>query len=191
VITTNARQEQFGIVLRLVTEPVDTATHAGQTLFAILAGMAAQERQSIIQRTIAGKKEKAKKGGFAGGSAPYGYERDKEGGLVIDEQEAAVVRRIAAMRESGATLQAIADALNAEGIPTKRSGSWHPRIVSCILDSPRYRASTSITSASTENSMFSWRGSNNPSCQKGVRHFNAPPPLNSTSMCMYWFDYQT
>jgi peptidoglycan hydrolase-like protein with peptidoglycan-binding domain/DNA invertase Pin-like site-specific DNA recombinase len=42
----------------------------------------------------------------------------------------ALKRRIAAMREEGMTLQAIADVLNAEGVPTLRGGSqWRPSSV--------------------------------------------------------------
>jgi site-specific DNA recombinase len=142
VTATSALQEQFEVVLRSVTEPIDTSTPTGQMLFAIFAGMAAQEREAIIDRTIAGKKQKAAAGGFVGGSAPYGYRRDKEGGLMIDEQEAAVVRRIASMRQSGATLQSISDALNAEGIPGRRGGSWHPGTVRYLLDNPKYAGVT-------------------------------------------------
>lgn len=139
VTTTSELQERFGVMLRSVTEPIDTATPAGQMLFAIFASMAAQERVSIIDRTIAGKKEKAKKGGFVGGQAPYGYRRDKEGGLTIYEPEATVIRRMSAMREAGATLQAIADALNTDGIKGSRGGRWYARGVAYVLDNPKYR----------------------------------------------------
>ena len=37
--------EQYDLVLRSVTEPIDTGTPMGETIFAMLAGMAAQERQ--------------------------------------------------------------------------------------------------------------------------------------------------
>lgn len=142
VTATSALQEQYGVVLRSVTEPIDTSTPTGQMLFAIFAGMAAQEREAIIDRTIAGKKQKAAAGGFVGGSAPYGYRRDKEGGLAIDDQEAAVVRRIAALRRSGSTLQAIADGLNEAGISTKRGGKWYPGTLRYILDNPKYTGTT-------------------------------------------------
>jgi hypothetical protein len=42
----------------------------------------------------------------------------------------ALKQRIAAMRAEGMTLQAIADVLNAEGIPTLRGGTqWRPSSV--------------------------------------------------------------
>jgi len=70
VTTTSELQERFGVMLRSVTEPIDTATPAGQMLFAIFASMAAQERVSIIDRTIAGKKQKASRGGYVEASHP-------------------------------------------------------------------------------------------------------------------------
>jgi site-specific DNA recombinase len=139
VTTANLLQEEYGVVLRSVTEPIDTSTPMGQTVFAILAGMAAQERQAIIQRTLAGKREKARRGGFAGGPAPYGYRRDRDGGLEVDPDEAQTIRRIYSMRHQGMSYRAIADVLNGEGIPTKRGGRWYAGTVRYILDNPKYR----------------------------------------------------
>jgi hypothetical protein len=50
------------------------------------------------------------------------------GGSVKDQP--ALQQRIAEMRKSGMTLQAIADTLNAEGVPTVRGGArWRPSSV--------------------------------------------------------------
>ena len=138
VTTANALQAQYGVVLRSVTEPIDTATAMGQMIFAVLAGMAQQERETITARTLGGKKEKSKRGGFAGGSAPLGYVRDKEGGLTILDEEAEIVKNIFLLRQCHWTLQAIANLLNAQGTPTKRGGNWHPATVRYILDNPKY-----------------------------------------------------
>ncbi len=59
----------------------------------------------------------------ANGAAPI-----RGGGSVKDQP--ALQERIAAMRQSGMTLQAIADTLNGEGIPTIRGGArWRPSSV--------------------------------------------------------------
>lgn len=138
VTTVNLLQDA-GVALRSVTEPIDTASPMGQTIFAVLAGMAAQERITITQRTLAGKREKAQAGGFAGGPAPLGYRRDKEGGLALVPEEAETVRRIYSLRHQGRTLQQIADILNTEGVPTKRGGRWYPGTIRYILDNPKYQ----------------------------------------------------
>jgi site-specific DNA recombinase len=90
----NDLKERYGIVLPSVTEPIDTASPMGGMIFAILASFAAEERRVITGRTLAGKKEKASRGGFAGGAAPLGYKRDLRGGLAIDDSESAIVQQI-------------------------------------------------------------------------------------------------
>src|SRR4051794_12894013 len=92
VTTVNELQERHAIVLRSVTEPIDTATPMGGMIFAILASFAAEERRVITSRTLAGRKEKASRGGFAGGAAPLGYVKDLRGGLIVDDLQAAVCR---------------------------------------------------------------------------------------------------
>lgn len=131
-------RERHGIQIRSVTEPIDTATPMGEMVFGVLAGMAGVERKAILERTIGGRKAKANEGGFAGGAAPLGYRRDMSGGLEIDDDEAATVRRARELRDAGATLQAIADTLTEEGRRTKRGGRWHPGTVSYLLDNQKY-----------------------------------------------------
>jgi site-specific DNA recombinase len=111
----------------------------GAMIFAILASFAAEERRVITGRTVAGKKEKAARGGFAGGAAPLGYRRDLKGGLLIDETESSIVRQVALMRENGLSLQAIARALNQVGMVSKRGGRFHASTIRYMLDNPKYR----------------------------------------------------
>lgn len=139
VTAVNDLSERFGVVIRSVTEPIDTATPMGRTIFAVLAGMAEQERQAITERTHGGRREKGSRGGYACGSAPIGYATDHQGGLVTIVDQAETVRRIFARRAEGATLTVIADELNGAGLTTKRGSRWYPGTVSYVLDNPKYR----------------------------------------------------
>lgn len=139
VVAANDLSERHGVVIRSVTEPIDTATPMGRTIFAVLAGMAEQEREAITDRTWNGRREKATQGGFAGGAAPYGYRKDKDGGLLIDEAEAAVVRSIYASHEAGEGYAAIARKLNADGRRTRRNSPWRHGAIAYICDNPKYR----------------------------------------------------
>lgn len=150
VTSVHALRDRFGIVIRSVTEPIDTATPMGEMIFTVLASMAAQERQVITERTFGGRKEKAAKGGYAGGPAPFGYDRDKDGGLIINEAEAAIVRRIFLERIQGRKLQQIADGLTQDDVPTKRGGKWHPSNIAYILDNPKYKGAIEY--------LFTWGG---------------------------------
>ena len=139
VTTVNELQERHGIVLRSVTEPIDTATPMGGMIFAILASFAAEERRVITSRTLAGRKDKASRGGFAGGAAPLGYVKDLRGALFTNDLQAAIVKRVFELHRDGLSLHAIANALNGEGRCSKRGGRFYPSTVRYILDNPKYR----------------------------------------------------
>lgn len=150
VTAVNELAELHGVVIRSVTEPIDTATAMGRTIFAVLAGMAEQERQAITERTFGGRKAKAVDGGFAGGASPYGYRKDQNGGLVVDELEAQVVRRIFDLAGGGMAHAAIARTLNDLGLTTRRGSAWRHGAVGYILDNPKYKGNVEY--------LFRWAG---------------------------------
>jgi DNA invertase Pin-like site-specific DNA recombinase len=98
---------------------VDLSTPAGEFLASVMASAAQWERRIIGQRTrdaLAVKKAE----GVRLGRPP----------LPADS----LLRRLRSMRTRGVTLQAIADQLNAEGVPTLRGGSeWRPSSVRAVL----------------------------------------------------------
>ncbi|MFD2726288.1 recombinase family protein [Hyunsoonleella rubra] len=57
--------------------------------------------------------------GKAHGILPYGYSRDTEGKLIVDEEERKIVERIYALSLSGVGSRTIARQLTEEGIPTR------------------------------------------------------------------------
>ncbi|GJE03586.1 recombinase family protein [Methylobacterium isbiliense] len=139
VTTANDLGTAHGVSVRSVTEPIDTVSPAGRMMFAVLAAMAEAERDLITERTKGGRMMKAGRGGIACGRPPYGYAPDREGGLRIVEAEAAVVRRIFAERAAGRILQAIANGLNADRIPSPRGRAWRTGQVSYVVNNPKYR----------------------------------------------------
>lgn len=138
VTTAETLRERYGVTLRSITEPIESESPVGQMMFGIFASMAAMEREEIKERTLMGRQAKAKAGGFAGGKAPYGYTRDKEGGLVVVPDEAAVVRQIFAWRRQGLGAKAIAHRLNEQGTPTRKGQAWHFSTVAGILQNAKY-----------------------------------------------------
>jgi site-specific DNA recombinase len=131
--------ERYGVMVRSVTEPIDTSTPMGRTIFAVLAGMAEAERAAITERTWHGRREKATTGGFAGGAAPYGYSKGAEGRLGINPNEAEVVREIFALNADKIPYAEIARRLNAAGRRTRRNAPWRHGGIAYIVDNPKYR----------------------------------------------------
>ncbi|MCL5116954.1 MAG: recombinase family protein [Firmicutes bacterium] len=138
VTTAQTLREQYGVTLRSVTEPIETESPVGQMMFGIFASMAAMEREEIKERTLMGRKAKAQQGGFAGGKAPYGYRRDKEGGLEVVPEEAEIVRHVFALSKRGLGTKAIAARLNEEGYPTRSGRPWIFTTIKGILENAKY-----------------------------------------------------
>ena len=76
-----------------VEDSLDSSKDAGKLMITILAAVAEMERDNIRVQTMAGRKEKAAKGLWNGGFAPYGY-RLEDGYLVVEEDEAEAIRII-------------------------------------------------------------------------------------------------
>lgn len=68
---------------------------------------------------------------------PYGYDWDGEQ-MIINPEQAAVVKEIFAALLSGKGTHAIADDLNRCGIPTKRNGRWTATTIRGMLSNEKY-----------------------------------------------------
>lgn len=104
----------------------------GKILETFLALVAEIERENIKIRMMGGRYQKAKRGGYAGGNIPYGYKLSN-GEYMIHEAEAAVVRRIFAMKKSGMGATAICKALTADGIKTRTGKEFATATIYSIL----------------------------------------------------------
>jgi DNA invertase Pin-like site-specific DNA recombinase len=126
-------EKYFGTKYALlsVAEKVDTSSAAGRMILNIMATVSQWEREVIGERTSAALQHKIAQGQHVGSPA-LGFKMT-EGQLEENRVELAVVERILELRAAGMTLQAIADLLNDERIPTKRGGRWHPSTVTYIL----------------------------------------------------------
>jgi DNA invertase Pin-like site-specific DNA recombinase len=99
---------------------VDTSTPVGQEIAATLVALGDWEHERIVRRTRSGLTEVKASGRRAGRPS------------LRDHPD--LVERITAMRSANMTLQAIADQLNAEGVPTLRGGAmWRPSSVQAAL----------------------------------------------------------
>lgn len=96
-----------------IAEEIDTAEHSGQVTARTLIGFSNRERERITARTRRGLEVARSNGAPARRPA------------VVDDPD--LRERIQGMREQRMSLQAIADALNADGVPTVRGGAkWRP-----------------------------------------------------------------
>ena len=102
-------------------------------------GMAAQQESESISGNVRWSYRKRMEAGEFNCNTPaYGVDM-RNGALVVNEVEAAVVRRIFDLYLHGEGKQSIAVQLNRDGVPRRMEGArWHAGTVSYILNNERY-----------------------------------------------------
>lgn len=127
--------------IKSAREPVDTTSAMGKQFFYMLVSYAEWERAVIKERTFSGKLKRATQGRNPGRPIPYGYRiGESPGTLVIDEEEAEVVRDIYSMYARNIGVSTIARILTERGFARpNRSGAWFAPSVMYILKNPLYK----------------------------------------------------
>jgi len=115
-----------------VTEPDVGQDEMRDLVRHIIGAIAQYERATIVRRMQDGRAAKAAQGGYAYGAPAYG-QRAEGGRLAADEAEQAAIARMRELSGAGASLRAVAAALDAEGIRPKRGERWHPQTVARAL----------------------------------------------------------
>lgn len=138
--------EGQGVEVIFVNAPRDD-TPEGRMLFGLKGLFAEYEREKMRQRTMRGKKRRAKSGYVLGGRSPYGYQyisEDHKGHYVIDEEEAKVIKVMFNwLVEEGMSTREIAWRLTMMEVPRKQGGrKWDTSTVHRILRNETYTGLT-------------------------------------------------
>lgn len=107
VISLVEELRQRNIALVSCKESLDTSTPQGTFVMHMFAALAQLERDLISQRTTDALAERGKRDGEKGGRLPYAYRRS-ENGIVVDAEEAKIVRRIFKLHKQDFSLREIA-----------------------------------------------------------------------------------
>lgn len=127
-----------GVDFASMQESLDTSTPFGRAMVGLLSVFNQLERESIKERTFGGRVERAKDGLWHGGGFdPIGYDY-VNGELVVNQQEAAQVRRVFDLYASGASVTEIRDHMVARGFHTKHGDWTHTNTVRYVLDNELY-----------------------------------------------------
>lgn len=122
----------FGVMLVTLEEGIITPLHVG-----LKGTMNAMFLQSLSEKTRRGQRGTIRRGRMVA-RAPFGYRnanriegaRVERGLREIDPDQAAIVRRIFKLYANGTSAKAIAQLLNAEGIPPPRGGAkWRHTVL--------------------------------------------------------------
>ncbi len=131
--------DAVGVAFRSATEPIDTSTATGRMLVQLLGVFAEFERATIIDRVVAGMERKAARGGWPGGTVPYGLRLDDDHHLAIEPSEFPLIERIFTRYGNGrAGALTIATELNNDGHRTRTGRRFSAKVVLGILRNRGY-----------------------------------------------------
>lgn len=121
-------------------EAINTMDAKGEVLFTIMASLAQQESQSLSQTVKLGLQFRYQNGQVQVNHNRFlGYTKDEEGNLVIDPEQAEIVKRIYREYLEGPSMDKIVAGLKAHGILTGAGKPrWHTSTINKILRNQKY-----------------------------------------------------
>ena len=139
VFTRKLRSMGIGIIFE--KEGINTLESSGELLLTLFSCFAQEESRSISENTAWGIRSKFRQGiPHINANMLLGYEKNESGMLVINKEQAEIVRRIFRMYLEGFPLNAIASTLNKEKIPgVHGEAKWCAVTISRILQNEKYK----------------------------------------------------
>lgn len=129
----------LGIAVYFEKEHINTLSEKSEQMITILSSIAQGESERISTNNKWATVRRFRNGTYIISSPPYGYENNEDGELVINQEEAPVVRRIFDEYLGGKGSYAIAKELEQDGVPTIRGAKeWQDSVVKGILQNCTY-----------------------------------------------------
>lgn len=132
--------KELGIGVTFEKENIDSLDAKGEVLLTILSSLAQDESRSISENATWGIRKKFERGEIRVNTTKFvGYDKGENGNLVINEEQAKIVRRIFRDFLQGETPESIARSLKEEGVPGwNGKANWYPTTVQRMLQNEKY-----------------------------------------------------
>ena len=144
-------------------EAINTMDAKGEVLITIMTSLAQQESQSLSQNVKLGLQFRYQNGQVQVNHNHFlGYTKDEEGNLVIDPEQAEVVKRIYREYLEGYSMDKIAKGLEADGILTGAGKTkWWTSTINKILRNEKYIGDALLQKTYTTDFLNKTRVKNN------------------------------
>lgn len=132
--------KEKNIAIVFEKENINTLEASGELLLTIMASLAQQESASLSQNIKLGLQFRYQEGKVQVNHEHFlGYTKDEDGKLIVDENEAKIVRRIFREYLEGASFRDIANGLEKDKIRTGgKRYKWHLSTIRGILRNEKY-----------------------------------------------------
>lgn len=129
----------MGVGVLFEKENINTLEENSEVILTILASLAQEELNSLSMNVKMGKRMAMQEGKVSYQySKFYAYRKGADGQPEIIPEEAVIIRRIYESYLSGDTTRTIAAALNADGIPYRKSKEWKETVIRSLLANEKY-----------------------------------------------------
>lgn len=132
--------KNMGIGVFFEKENINTMDGAGELLFTILSSLAQEESRSISENCKWGIRKKFSDGKYHLNTNRFlGYDKDEKGTLIINEEQAVIVRRVYKEFMDGVNPDVISKRLNDENVPgCMGEARWSCSTIWGILSNEKY-----------------------------------------------------
>ena len=144
-------------------ESINTMDSKGEVLLTIMASLAQQESQSLSQNIKLGLQYRYQQGHVQVNHNRFlGYTKDADGHLIIDPNQAEIVRRIYREYLEGFSMDKIAAGLERDGVLTGAGKvKWHTSTINKILRNEKYMGDALLQKTYTTDFLTKKRIKNN------------------------------
>jgi len=144
----------LGIYIYFEKENINTQSMESELMLSILSGLAESESISISENNKWAVQRRFQNGTFKISYPPFGYD-NIDGQMVVNPEQAEIVKYIFAEVLSGKGTQKVADDLNQMGIPTKRGARWTATTIRGILKNEKYTGDAILQKTYTDSDLIS------------------------------------
>lgn len=172
--------KEKGIAVYFETENIDTLGSTGELLLTILSGLAQDCSRNQSEVTKWGIKRQFESGRVLVNTTRFlGYDKNKNGELIINEAEAEIVRRIFNEYLEGKSYNGICKSLMQDGIKTVTGNlKWWDSTISGMLENEKYYGSALLQKTITVDFLKHKRVDNKGQAEQFMIEENHPPIIS-------------
>lgn len=132
--------KELGVGIIFEEQNIHTLSSDGELMLTVLSSFAQEEALSTSANNRWSMRKRFEQGRIWINTERFlGYDKGEDGNLVINPEQAKIVRRIFDMYLTGIGSKKIADILNEESIPTVTGGIWRNGTILQILQNEKYK----------------------------------------------------
>lgn len=151
-LVTIRKLKEKGVEVYFEKENIWSLDSKGELLLTIMSSLAQEESRSISENVTWGKRKSASDGKISLGYKQFlGYDKGPNGTLIVNKEQAVIVKRIYKEFMQGKTPCMIARQLTEEGVktPSGRGKKWNVSVILSILSNEKYRGSARLQKSFT------------------------------------------